>query len=100
MLFSMRFNDITKSINIGNAHFFEGIYAFLHICLCIEVWYYRHTDRYLGFFTQKIPKIAYYCRIVFHRIRLVDKGIHVFDIHYPMVDDISYRLYRCARHIQ
>ena len=35
----MHFNDITKSINIGNAHFFEGIYAFLHICLSVEVGY-------------------------------------------------------------
>ena len=35
----MHFNDITKSIHIGNAHFFEGVYAILHIRICIEVGY-------------------------------------------------------------
>ena len=78
---------VGKSINVPNSHLFKDGDAILHIGLRIEQWYQRYSDCYLRLVPKKVTEIDDDLCVILPGICPIDFGIHVFDVHYPLVNN-------------
>ena len=74
------------SINVSNSHLLKDGNAMLYISLGIERWYQRYSDCYLRLATKKVTEIDDGLCVILPSICPIDFGIHVFDVHYPLVN--------------
>ena len=77
---------VGKSINVSNSHLLKDGNAMLYISLGIERWYQRYSDCYLRLATKKVTEIDDDLCVILPSICPIDFGIHVFDVHYPLVN--------------
>ena len=76
---------VGKSINVSNSHLLKDGNAMLYISLGIERWYQRYSDCYLRLASKKVTEIDDDLSVILPSICSIDFGIHVFDVHYPLV---------------
>ena len=91
---------VGKSINVPNSHLFQDGNTMLHISLCIERWYQRYSNCNTCFIINQTLKIFDDLPVVSPCICLVYFGIHVFDVHYPVVNNSLQHLHKYQRHIE
>ena len=78
---------VGKSINVSNSHLLKDGNAMLYISLGIERWYQRYSDCYLRLASKKVTEIDDDLSVILPSICSIDFGIHVFDVHYPLVNN-------------